>query len=183
MFQALSGAATPSVPVFAWVGRLAEPKLPDLFVEAVARVASLREVRGVIAGDGPLRPELEALARARQAPVTFLGYTPDVAAVCQGASAVVLTSRWEALSFAVQEAMWLGRPVVVSDLPGLRWLVGDAGYVVRDLDTLCKALIELTDGTKAAEMGMRAATRIRMILDPDSPFPYLEGRFVARRGS
>lgn len=179
--QHLSLMELPSngAPVFAWIGRLAEPKRPDLFIQALAEVARSVPVRGVVAGDGPLRTGLEALAERVRAPVDFLGHVDDIGAVIAEAWGVVLISRYEALSFAVQEAMWAGRPAIASDLPSLRWLVGETGYLIRTLHDVEHAMLSLADRSTADTLGRGAAVRVRRLISPESPFPYLERRFSA----
>jgi glycosyltransferase involved in cell wall biosynthesis len=102
----------------------------------VAR-AALDAARGgaplvlLLAGEGPLRGELETIALAGDGTVVRLvGFQSDVRGVLAAADFFVLASRREGLSFALLEAMSLGLPPVVSDAPGNPEVVGDAGIVV-----------------------------------------------------
>jgi glycosyltransferase involved in cell wall biosynthesis len=167
-----------TLPTFAWVGRLAEQKRPEMFVRALAEASQKLPVRGLVAGDGPLRDSVKTLSRNLGAPIEFLGHVDTIREVLQRSWAVILTSRWEAVSFSVQEAMWVGRAAVASDLPGLRWLIGDAGYLVNSEEQLTEAILRLTDAGHAKALGSRATARIREILTPESPFPQLEERFI-----
>lgn len=164
-------------PTFVWLGRLSEQKRPEDFVRVAAEMRRAVEFRAWIAGDGPLREPLERLAVTVSAPVEFLGHVEDVAGLMRVAWAVVLISRFEAVTFAAQEAMWAGRPVVASDLPSLRWLIGEDGYLVRSADELRKALHALSDREHARMMGDRAAMRIRRLISADAPWPELERLF------
>jgi glycosyltransferase involved in cell wall biosynthesis len=83
----------------------------------------------LVAGDGPLRPELESFAAASGC-VRVLGHRRDVARVLAAADFFVLPSLREGLSFSLLEAMALALPPVVSDAPGNPEAVGDAGIVV-----------------------------------------------------
>lgn len=160
------------VPTFLWCGRLAEPKRPDLFVKAIARAATMVPVRGWILGDGPLSASIEDLIRRTGAPVDMLGFRHDPGPLLEKCWAVALFSRFEALTFAVQEAMWVGRTVIASDLTSLRYLVGDTGILVgADPAQAAKAILELCDRGRVVALGHRAARRIRRILSPDSPWP------------
>jgi glycosyltransferase involved in cell wall biosynthesis len=166
-------------PTFLWLGRLAEPKRPDVFVRAMAAIADTG-ARGLVVGDGPLRAEVEALVRSLGAPVDMLGERDDVAGLIAGSWAVGLFSTHEALSFAVQEAMWSGRAAVVSDRPGLRWLAGRDGFVVPDADAAAPAFRTLTDPEVARARGAASARSLRAILRPDDPWPAVASEYERR---
>ena len=160
-------------PVFLWVGRLDPPKRPDVFVEAVALAARRHPVRGRVVGDGVLREATERLARELEAPVDFLGARDDVAAQLSDARALCLFSDFEGVPFVVQEAMWAGRPVVLSDLPTLRWFAGDAARYVSGAADAARVLDDLTDLSTARSEGGRAAAAVRGLLSPEAPYPRL----------
>jgi glycosyltransferase involved in cell wall biosynthesis len=87
----------------------------------------------VLAGDGPERASLTALARrlSLDEAVRFEGERADATALIRGADVLVQPSRREALGTAVLEAMALGTPVVASAVGGLAELLGDgAGLLV-----------------------------------------------------
>jgi glycosyltransferase involved in cell wall biosynthesis len=127
-------------PLVGYVGRLVPEKGIDLFIEALA----LRpELFGVIAGGGPEREALEALARERGVSdrLTFTGIlAPDDAARIIGTlDALVLPSRtrknWaEQFGRVLIEAMASDVAVVASDSGAIREVVGDAGVLVREDD-------------------------------------------------
>lgn len=168
-------------PTFVWVGRLVDQKRPDLFVRAIATVAERHQVRAYILGSGPLEEEVAVLTERTGAPVALLGWQADPTPWISRAWAVVLLSRFEALAFAAQEAMWLGRPVIASDLPGLRFLVGDTGCLVSDdVDDIARAIAHLCDHATAAELGRRASARVRSIVAPDAPWPRVHQLFTER---
>jgi glycosyltransferase involved in cell wall biosynthesis len=80
-------------------------------------------------GDGPLRGEVENLARQSRA-IRVLGFRRDTLRIFAAADFFVLPSRREGLSFALLEAMAAGLPPIVSDAPGNRDAIGDAGIAV-----------------------------------------------------
>lgn len=160
-----------SEPTFLWLGRLSEQKRPDIFIEAMAAVASRRPVRGLIAGDGPLKDELVRRIAELGAPIEVLGHTEDVDPLIDRAWALVIFSRFEALTFSVQEAMWAGRPVIGSPLSGMRWLIGEAGFVAGDVEAATDSILRLTDHAVAMRLGEASAARIRELLSPGSPWP------------
>jgi len=118
-----------------FVGRLAEVKRVDVFLEVVARVTDVMpEVRAVVVGDGPMRRSLESLAArlGLEGRVSFVGSRVLVEEELQRARIFVLTSDSEGLPLSVVEAMMCGLPVVVSDVGDVRDIVEDNvnGYVV-----------------------------------------------------
>jgi glycosyltransferase involved in cell wall biosynthesis len=105
------------------VGRLTAIKQHALFVETAALVA-LRDPAAVflLAGDGELRPELEALVRERglEPHVRFLGWRRDLATVYGASDVFLLTSRNEGTPVALIESLAAGVPGVSTDVGGVR---------------------------------------------------------------
>ncbi|MCW2528879.1 MAG: glycosyl transferase, group 1, partial [Pseudonocardiales bacterium] len=147
-------------PLIVCVGRLHPQKAPEILIEAARRWDDLDPVPlVVIAGSGPLHETLSEQIRSTGAPVRLLGRRDDVADLLAAADLVVLPSRWEARPLAVQEAMQLGRPVVATDVGGVRGLVAGAAVLVPpdDVDALDLAVRELLgDAERRAELGRRA---------------------------
>ena len=85
----------------------------------------------LLVGDGPLRPECEALAKDLEVSdrVAFLGIRMDVMALLKTADIIVLSSHHEGLSLSSIEGMASGRPFIATDAPGLGELVRHAGIV------------------------------------------------------
>jgi glycosyltransferase involved in cell wall biosynthesis len=133
-------------------------------IAAQAALAAAEEGLPVVmlfAGDGPLRPELEALAHRSRA-VRVLGFRRDTARVLAAADFFVLPSRREGLSFGLLEAMSAGLPPIVSDAPGNRDAVGAAGIVVPagDAARFTEALKGLVDDERGRlAVGERAKMR------------------------
>ncbi|HZO90025.1 MAG TPA: glycosyltransferase [Chthonomonadaceae bacterium] len=110
-------------PVALFVGRLTEQKDPGLLLRALSRLDSVDAcAHALIAGDGPLRGELEREAQQLgiAGRVRFLGHWRDVPGLLAAADALVMPSRFEGLPLAVLEAMAVGLPVVGCDAPGVR---------------------------------------------------------------
>jgi len=118
-----------------FVGRLAPIKQVDLLLRALVIVKrEMGEIRAVIVGDGPLRPELETLSATLGLgdAVEFAGQREDVSSILEKSRVFVLTSKTEGLSLALMEAMMAGLPAVVSDVGDLRDLVrhDENGFLV-----------------------------------------------------
>lgn len=110
-----------------FVGRLVPVKNPSLFLGALHHVIrqGRHAVRGVVAGDGPLRPALEREARALglQGFVRFTGWQRDLPALYNDVDVACLTSWNEGTPVALIEAMAAGRAVVATRVGGVRDLL------------------------------------------------------------
>jgi glycosyltransferase involved in cell wall biosynthesis len=100
----------------------------------------------IIAGDGPLRGELEAqvAAAGQSARIRLLGQRADPELVLAALDAYVLSSISEGMPNTVLEAMATGLPVVATRVGGVDELIepGITGFVVppRDPDALARAI-------------------------------------------
>ncbi len=151
------------------LGRLVPEKGFDVAVSAFARVhPRFPHARLTIAGDGPEREALEALAvklgvRDR---TEFLGMVspsrvPDLLAA---ATVVLMPSRREGLPLVAVEAAFAARPVVATPVGGLPEVVvdGETGRLVAvdDPATLAEVVTELLhEPDRVADLGTRARHR------------------------
>jgi len=99
---------------------LREEKGVDVLLRGFARVRCSRPVELVIAGDGPMRAEMEMLARSLGIAerVRFVGATAEVVQALQAMDVFVLPSRSEALSNSLMEAMACGCCAIASNVGG-----------------------------------------------------------------
>jgi glycosyltransferase involved in cell wall biosynthesis len=131
---------------------------------AIARGAP--GARLAVAGrDGNQTPRLRAAAERSGLGgwVAFLGARGDVAELLSAADVFVVPSRWEGFGGVLLEAMALEAPIVASDLPAVREVVGDdtALLVPPDRpDALAAAVTAaLADPAAAARRAGRARER------------------------
>jgi glycosyltransferase involved in cell wall biosynthesis len=105
--------------VFAHVGRFAEPKNHAFLIEIFSRIAQLEpNAWFALAGDGPLRPQIEVWAdRAGIAHRTlFLGMRNDVPQLLGGlVDVLLLPSLWEGLPITLIESQAAGVRALYSD--------------------------------------------------------------------
>ncbi len=166
-------------PLVLFVGRLVEKKGCRVLLEAMTRVE--RKVPGarlVVLGDGPLRAELEAYARASLRRAEFAGVQPqdqvrrwmDRAGVLAAPSVRAIDGDTEGLPTVVLEAMERGLPVVASDGTGAEEAVvdGETGFLTGqgDAEGLAEALIcVLRDGNRARRFGASGRRRVEERFD------------------
>ncbi len=121
--------AVPDVPLLVYVGRLERHKRVQTFLDALAIVSKRRAVHGVVCGEGAEHSSLEARVRALGLAehVTFTGFLPseEVWALLKNAAAFVSLSSYEGCPNTVMEAIACGCPLVLSDIPPHRELLGE----------------------------------------------------------
>lgn len=92
-----------------------------------------RPARLIIAGSGPVEPELRRLCFefGLESRVQLLGFESDVLSWMQAANGFVLSSRWEGLPMSLLEAGACGLPAVATDVPGTREVLvnGSNGFL------------------------------------------------------
>lgn len=117
-------------PVVLGIGRL-QPRKKDfaLLIRAFARARADSEARLIILGEGPERPQLEALVAELQLGdvVELPGFVDNPYAYLSHAALFVLSSQWEGLPTVLIEAMCCGVPVVATDCPSGPYEILDGG--------------------------------------------------------
>ena len=145
------------------LGRLHVNKAFDVLIRALRRLPG---VHAIIAGDGPERDALQALARDGGVAdrVQFPGWRHDTAALLAGCDVLVCPSRHEPLGNVVVEAFAAGRAVVAAAAAGPRELItpGEDGLLVPiEDDEALATSIGLLLGTPAFADRMARAGRAR----------------------
>ena len=102
------------------VGELNKNKNHQVIIRAIARLNDAN-VHYFLAGNGPLRDELEQLAMdlGIQSNVHFLGYRRDIPSLLKNADVYAFPSLREGLGMASLEAMASGLPLVTSNRHGI----------------------------------------------------------------
>jgi len=157
--------------VITTISRLYKPRDFDTLLLAFQKVvAAYPDTYLLIVGDGPYRPQIQALISRLNltSRVALSGFRRDIPQVLAVSDIFVLsTALWEGLPLTVLEAMASGLPVVVSDVGGVREAVlhQETGILVppKDHRALYEALSELlTNRSRARAMGLRGRERARM---------------------
>lgn len=149
------------------LGRQEYQKGHIFLLEAVAKLRPVRHnLRVIVVGrEGNASAHLgRAVDRlGLEGMVSFLGHRHDVGDLIAAADVFCFPSVYEGLGGAVIEAMAMGLPVVASDLPALREVVGDAGILVppESPAALASAITQLLeDRALAARLSERAEVRV-----------------------
>jgi glycosyltransferase involved in cell wall biosynthesis len=155
-------------PVVVLAGRLVPAKRIDRFLRALAQARTeAPDLRGLVAGDGPLRPDLLALAqRLGLTPpaLEFREATSDLRALLRDVSILALTSDHEGFPNVILEAMMAGVPVVTTPAGDAANVVidGETGYVVPfdEIDLLTSRIVRLARSADLrATLGRNGAAR------------------------
>jgi glycosyltransferase involved in cell wall biosynthesis len=167
----------PSAPRLVCVARLSEQKGHLLLLEAAARVvAEGIPLELVLAGDGPIRADLEAFVRRAglEDRVRFAGWMggSQVRDAILGARALVLPSFAEGLPVVLMEALALRRPVITTAVAGIPELVetGVTGWLVPAgaVEALAQAMKAALAADPADLERMGAAGAARVARDHDA---------------
>ena len=150
-------------PLILALARLHWKKGLDLLLQSVAQLADMPSPPYCwIAGDGPLRADLEAQAQSLGVSdrVRFLGWRDDRAALLAACDVVAFPSRYEPFGTVTVDAWAANRPLVAAKSQG------PGAYISHERDGL---LVEIDDLS-----GLTAALR-RVISDPDLAARLVDG--------
>jgi glycosyltransferase involved in cell wall biosynthesis len=150
------------------LARLTYQKGIDVLLQAWSLLSKQApQARLIIAGSGPLQPQLERMAQALDIldSVEFVGLQGDVQSLLHESNVAVLPSRWEGMPVAILEAMACGLPCVASYVSGSEDIIqhGVNGLLVEpeDYRGLAEALLTLLrDPALAQQYGNAARVTI-----------------------
>lgn len=155
-----SAASSEAAPCLLTIARLAPQKGLDLLLEA----ATLIKQRGLnftwlVAGDGPLKAQLNQQIAAADLPVKLLGRREDIGVLLAQADVVVQTSYWEGQPLTLREAMQAGRAIVATDVGGSAYTLAGCGQLVEpQAGPLADAVVAVISDPKRRET-LEAASR------------------------
>jgi len=155
---------------FVWLaaGRIAPAKDYPNLLSALARVhAAVPNASLWIAGEAVSASfeVTKALAADLGASVRWLGLRRDIPALLDAADGFVLASAWEGMPLAVGEAMAMEKPVVATDVGGVRELMGDTGFIVpaKSSEDLAEAMLKMMRRTDEERRRLGLAARERIV--------------------
>ena len=180
---------------FVWLaaGRIAPAKdYPNLMRACGLLRERVKDFEVWIAGEGSDESPEQMRALAEQLNLTgtvrFLGLRRDMPALLDAADGFVLSSAWEGMPLAVAEAMAMEKPVVATDVGGVRELLGDSGLLVpagdsRELAAAMEKMAALHEKVRRA-MGRAARQRVAQLFSIDArvvEWEALYGKVMARK--
>lgn len=133
-------------PVIGSVGRLFAQKGQRYLIEALPILKNdFPDISLIIAGEGPLRHELEGLASRLGVKdnIIFLGTRRDVPEIIALLDVFVFPSIWEGFGNALIEAMSAGKPVIASDISPVKEITNS--------EEACAILVPIKDSIAIAE--------------------------------
>jgi glycosyltransferase involved in cell wall biosynthesis len=158
--------ATPDEFIVGTITRLHDSKGNEYLVEAAKAVLQRRpKTRFYLFGEGPLRPALEAQAKALGIADRFVfgGFTRDVAATLSAFDLSVFPSLWEGTPLTVFESLAMGKAIVATDADGLvDVLTHDRDALIvpkRNAAALASGIVTLLD---SPELRSRLSVQARM---------------------
>ncbi|BCV40210.1 glycosyltransferase [Shewanella algae] len=97
-----------------------------------------KDINLLFVGDGERKEHIISLAKDLHLndQITFLGTRKDVPALIKNSDLVVVSSHWEGFGLVAVEGMASKKPVVASDVDGLRQVVEGAGLLFRKGDDI-----------------------------------------------
>lgn len=157
---------------FVWMttGRIVAAKSYENLLCAFAIVrAEARHGVLWVAGDGKgeyaERIRLLGTLLGLDGAIRWLGVRREVAALLDAADAFVLASAWEGMPLALGEAMAMAKPIVATDVGGVRELLADCGVVVTPCNAraLASSMMGVMRGTPAVRARSGEAARRRIV--------------------
>jgi glycosyltransferase involved in cell wall biosynthesis len=104
--------------------------------------------------------------------IRWLGLRRDMPALLDAADGFVLASAWEGMPLVVGEAMAMEKPVVATDVGGVRELMGETGLIVpaKSSESLAEVMLEImrTTNEERRRLGMAARERISAHFNMDT---------------
>lgn len=139
------------------VGRICYQKNPELFNDIAKSFSSYNFIW---IGDGELMSKLVS----DNIKVTGWKKRVEVVKELLDVDIFILTSKWEGLSISLLEAMYLGKPVIVTNVTGNRDVVYNNinGYLANDLNEYIEAIKYITSNNVSSNLSLEGKDRFNI---------------------
>ena len=144
------------------IGRLDPQKAFDVFLSAAIQMQSDSVVFEMAGASGPFKDYQSRIeAQAREAGIAMMDGEGRGVEIMRSFDIVVIPSRWEGSPVTLFEALALGKPVIGSDIPGIREVLHDiqAPLVPPDDSEALSAAIRGLLHDRTERMRLREAAR------------------------
>jgi len=148
-----------------FLGRLAEPKMPELTIQAMADLPEniRKNLKFIIIGDGPKKLILEELSTKLKINVKFTGSLSreESLSYLKQSDIFVFVSAWEGFPYTILEALSCGLPIIASNVGGVGEAInsGNGILVENEVGQIKEAILKLVSDRelriKLGEQGRR----------------------------
>lgn len=143
--------------IFLWVGRLEEPKLPELAIKGFLNLPKeiLLDSKLLVVGEGAMKNALVNNYK-NCLNIEFSNFLPreSILKLMSESSILLLTSKWESFGLVALEAMQQGLPVISSNVGGLKELIitNESGILIQNtVNELTDEMLKLITNQKFRE--------------------------------
>lgn len=146
-----------------FLGRISNPKNPELFIEIVNEIIKTKpDVRVAMVGNGELfdtiNNKISELGINKS--VKLYGFQNNPYGLLNSTKIVCMPSKWEGFGLAAIEAITLGKPVICSGAGGLKHIITEeCGSICDNLDDYKKEIIKLLDNDEYYQMKSKGAQK------------------------
>lgn len=138
-----------------WLGRIARPKKIQEFIELLLQLKQFEiPFKADVVGDVEELSNQDLAILQSMEEITVHGHQSDVKKYLVEDVVLCLFSESEGKTFAVEEALAYGRPVIVSDLPGHRMMINNSTFLVQKPGDALSAAIALSNSHFRKEVGI-----------------------------
>lgn len=150
-----------------FLGRMSLPKNPLQFCEIVCDIRKqMPNVTARMIGDGEMMPQVMEYIRSHELEeiIEIVGFQSNPYPYLNAGKIMVMPSIWEGFGLAAVEGMCLRKPVVCSDVGGLREIVDEScGAKCKSTDEYRRTLIELMTNNAIYEFKAKNAVQKSMM--------------------
>jgi glycosyltransferase involved in cell wall biosynthesis len=185
-----------SKPLIGAIGRMVWQKGFEFLIRAIPDIIEVApETRFLLVGQGPLRPDLESLARELNVcdRVIFTGFRHDIQRLLSTIDVLVVPSLLEGFPMITLEAMAMAKPLVATQIRGIIEQIsdGEEGILVppKNPKALATAILTLIqDRELSSKLGLSARRRVessfsveKMVKETEKVYLSLQKKNSSRR--